>query len=284
MPIIQDSELKKGASGKRLYIAIMVILVLCIPLQFLPHAWMFFGMFKDKQEVMAFPPKLFPQEFLWRNIPETFETFDLWNNIKNTFIICGGTILVQVTISSLCAFGLSKLKLKHAGTLLLFFVGTMMISNQATIIPTFLMMNRWKLINSFWSVILTFSAWGWSVFLFKNFFDTIPDTLIEAARIDGATNLQIFTRIMFPLSLPVFSIAILNTFNAVYSQFMVPLMLLPAKNKWPLMVQIYTSTVSAVPWNQVMVLLTVASLPLILVYVSCQKYVVEGIVMTGIKG
>ena len=107
---------------------------------------------------------------------------------------------------------------------------------------------------------------------------------MEAARMDGATNLQIFTRIVFPLSLPVFSIAILNTFNAVYSQFMVPLMLLPGKEKWPLMVQIYTSTVSAVPWNQVMVLLSVASLPLILVYIIAQKYVVEGIVMTGIKG
>lgn len=284
MPIIQDSELKKGSSGKRLHIAIMAILGVCIPVQYFPHAWMFFGMLKDKLEVFTFPPKLFPKKFLWSNIAETFATFSLWNNFKNTLIICGGTILLQVTISSLCAFGLSKLKLKRSGALLLFFVGTMMISNQATIIPTFLMMSRWKLINSYWSVILTFSAWGWSVFLFKNFFDTLPDALIEAARIDGATNLQIFTRIIFPLSLPVFSIAILNTFNAVYSQFMVPLMLLPAKEKWPLMVQIYTSTVSAVPWNQVMVLLTVASLPLVLVYIACQKYVVEGIVMTGIKG
>ncbi len=284
MPILQESELKKGSSGKRLYVVIMAVLAVFLPLQFLPHAWMFFGMFKDKLEVMAYPPKLLPKAFLWANIPETFRTFNLWNSFRNTLIICGGTILVQVTISSLCAFGLSKLRLKRANTLLLFFVGTMMISNQATIIPTFLMMNRWKLINNFWSVILAFSAWGWAVFLFKNFFDTLPDSLMEAARMDGATNLQIFTRIVFPLSLPVFSIAILNTFNAVYSQFMVPLMLLPGKEKWPLMVQIYTSTVSAVPWNQVMVLLSVASLPLILVYIIAQKYVVEGIVMTGIKG
>lgn len=284
MPIIQDVELKKGTSGKALYIAILTALIICIPLQFFPHAWMFFGMLKDKTEVLAFPPKLFPKEFLWRNIPETFAAFQLWNNIKNTLIICVGTILMQITISSLCAFGLSKLKLKNAGTLLLFFVGTMMISNQATIIPTFLMMNSWKLINSFWSIILAFSAWGWTVFLFKNFFDTLPDALMEAARIDGASNIRIFISIVFPLSLPVFSIAILNTFNSVYSQFMVPLMLLPAQEKWPLMVQIYTSTVSATPWNQVMVLLTMASLPLILAYILCQKYVVEGIVMTGLKG
>lgn len=107
---------------------------------------------------------------------------------------------------------------------------------------------------------------------------------MDAARIDGANNFVIFIRIVFPLSLPVFSIAILNTFNVVYSQFMVPLMLLPAKEKWPLMLQIYTATVSAVPWNQIMVLLSTASLPLILIYIFCQKYIVEGIVMTGIKG
>jgi multiple sugar transport system permease protein len=283
MPIIQDSERNRG-QGKRIYTGIIIILLVCIPFQVLPHLWMFFGMFKDKLEVMAFPPTLFPRHFLWKNITETFETFHLWNNIKNTIIICGGTILVQVSISSLCAFGLSKLKIKHSNGLLLFFIGTMMISNQATIIPTFLMMNDWGLINSFWSVILTFSAWGWMVFLFKNFFDTLPEALMDAARIDGANNLTIFIRIVFPLSLPVFSIAILNTFNVVYSQFMVPLMLLPAKEKWPLMLQIYTATVSAVPWNQVMVLLTTASLPLIIIYIFCQKYVVEGVVMTGIKG
>lgn len=283
MAIIQDSERKKG-QGKRIYIAIITILIVSIPFQILPHAWMFFGMFKDKLEVMAFPPSLFPKIFLWRNIGETFRTFNLWNNIKNTVIICGGTILVQVSISSLCAFGLSKLRIKHSDSLLLFFIGTMMISNQATIIPTFLMMNSWGLINSYWSIILTFSAWGWMVFLFKNFFDTIPDALMDAARIDGANSFVIFSRIVFPLSLPVFSIAILNTFNVVYSQFMVPLMLLPAKNKWPLMLQIYTATVSAVPWNQIMVLLSTASLPLIIIYIFCQKYVVEGIVMTGIKG
>ncbi|OQY32830.1 MAG: ABC transporter permease [Spirochaetaceae bacterium 4572_59] len=283
MSILQQSEIQKG-SGKFFHRSIIIILIILIPIQMMPHFWMFMGMFKDKMEVIKFPPTLFPSTFLWRNIPETFERFHLWGNIKSTFIICLGTILVQISISSLCAFGLSKLRLKGANNMLLFFIGTMMISNQATIIPTFLMMNSFHLINNYWSVILAFSAWGWMVFLFKNFFDGIPDSLIEAATIDGAGNMTIFFRLVLPLSLPVFSIGILNTFNVVYSQFMVPLMLLPGKDHWPLMVQIYTATVSAVPWNQVMVLLSVASLPLIFVYILCQKYVVEGIVMTGLKG
>jgi multiple sugar transport system permease protein len=198
--------------------------------------------------------------------------------------------MVQVPISALGAYALSKLRLKGSNVLLLFFIGTMMISNQATIIPTYLMMfnfplTHWNLINSLWSVILAFSAWGWAVFLFKNFFDSLPSAIFEAARIDGAGNLTIFLRIVFPLSLPVFSIAVLNTFNAVYGQFMVPLILLPRREKWPLMVQIYNSTAqSSVPWNQVMVLLSITSIPLIVMYILCQRYIVEGIVMTGIKG
>jgi multiple sugar transport system permease protein len=288
MPIIQENELRKGTT-KKIYWGIIVFLVILIPVQLLPHAWMFFGMFKAPLEVISFPPKLFPEKFLWNNITETFRAFKLWNNIKNTFLLCVGTIMVQVPISALGAFALSKLRLRGSSALLLFFVGTMMISNQATIIPTYLMMfdfplTHWNLVNSLWSVILTFSAWGWAVFLFKNFFDSLPPALFEAARIDGAGNMTIFLKIVVPLSMPVFSIAVLNTFNAVYSQFMVPLMLLPKKEKWPLMVQIYQSTMAAVPWNQVMVLLSVASIPLILIYVFCQRYIVEGIVMTGIKG
>jgi multiple sugar transport system permease protein len=288
MPIIQDNELKKG-QGRWIYRGIFIFLVLFIPIQLLPHAWMFFGMLKDPLEVIKFPPKLLPDEFQWRNIPLTFMNFNLWNNIKNTMLLCFGTIMLQVPISALGAYALSKLRIRGSNALLLFFIGTMMISNQATVIPTYLMMSNfplthWNLINSLWSVILAFSAWGWSVFLFKNFFDSLPTALFEAARIDGAGNMIIFLRIVLPLSLPAFSIAILNTFNAVYSQFMVPLMFLQKTEKWPLMVQIYSSTLSATPWNQVLVMLSVASIPLIIMYILCQRYIIEGIMMTGLKG
>jgi multiple sugar transport system permease protein len=288
MPIIQDNELKKG-NGKWIYRGILIFLVIFVPIQLLPHAWMFFGMLKAPLEVIEFPPKLLPGKFHWENIFITFKNFNLWNNIKNTMLLCFGTIIVQVPISALGAYALSKLRLKGSNALLLFFIGTMMISNQATVIPTYLMMSNfplthWNLINSLWSVILAFSAWGWSVFLFKNFFDSLPTALFEAARIDGAGNMAIFLKIVLPLSLPVFSIAVLNTFNAVYSQFMIPLTFLQKTEKWPLMVQIYSSTLSATPWNQVLVMLVVASVPLVIMYVLCQRYIVEGIMMTGLKG
>lgn len=286
--LLDDNEIKRGR-GKWIYRVIITVLVVAIPFQLLPHAWMFFSMFKTPIEVFRFPPNLLPETFLWSNIVDTFREFDLWLNVRNTIVLCGGVILLQVSISSLAAFALSKLQLKGKNALLMFFVGTMMISNQATILPIYLMMFDFpllhiNLVDNPLSVILAFSAWGWTVFLFKNFFDSIPNELMEAAHMDGAGNLRIFFKIVVPMSLPVFSIAILNTFNAVYSQFMVPLMLLPSREQWPLMVRIYAATQSAVPWNQIMVMLSASSLPLILMYILCQRNIVQGIAMTGLKG
>jgi multiple sugar transport system permease protein len=289
MPIIQDNELKRGGT-KWIHRCIIFLLIIFIPLQVLPHLWMFLGMFKGRLESIKLPPSLLPEKFLWANIPETFSRMNLWRNVYNTLVLCGGTILVQVTISSLGAFALSKLHLKGSKFLLLFFLGTMMISGEATVIPLYLMMfnfplTHWNLINTFWALILPFSAWGWAVFLFKNFFDSLPTALFDAARIDGAGNFVIFARIVIPLSAPVFAIVIYNTFNAVYNQFMLPLMMLPSAEKWPLMVQIYTTQNSgSYALNQVMVLLAITSIPLLLAYMLCQRYIVEGVVMTGIKG
>jgi multiple sugar transport system permease protein len=289
MPIIQENELKRGGA-KWIYRGIMLCLIVFIPIQVLPHLWMFFGMFKGRLESIKLPPSLFPEKFLWENIPTTFKSLNIWRSALNTLILCAGTIISQVTISSLAGFALSKLRLRGSNLLLLFFIGTMMISGEATVIPLYLMMfkfpiTNWNLINTFWALILPFTAWGWAVFLFKNFFDSLPSALFDAAKIDGAGNITIFTRIVIPLSAPVFAIVIYNTFNAVYNQFMLPLMMLPSAEKWPLMVQIYTTqNSSSYALNQVMVLLTFASLPLILAYIFCQRYIVEGVVMTGIKG
>jgi multiple sugar transport system permease protein len=289
MPIIQDNELRRGGS-KWVYRGIIVFLVLFMPLQVLPHIWMFFGMFKGRLESIKLPPSLLPEKFLWQNIPETINSLKLWRTIYNTLVLCGGTILLQVTISSLAAFALSKLRLRGSKLLLLFFLGTMMISGEATLIPLYLMMinfplTHWNLINTFWALILPFSAWGWAVMLFKNFFDSLPTALFDAAKIDGAGNLMIFFRLVIPLSAPVFAIVIYNTFNAVYNQFMLPLMMLPSADKWPLMVQIYiTQNSSTYALNQIMVLLSITSIPLIVAYIFCQRYIVEGVVMTGIKG
>ena len=120
--------------------------------------------------------------------------------------------------------------------------------------------------------------------VFKGFFDSFPKDLVEAAYIDGASNIGIFSRIVLPLTKPVFAVVTLNVFRAVYNTFMYPLMLLPNEKKWTLLVRIYASQEGSTPWNYVMVMLTVAVLPVLVFYLCMQKFVVQGITMTGLKG
>ncbi|MDR2657060.1 MAG: carbohydrate ABC transporter permease, partial [Oscillospiraceae bacterium] len=280
---------RKTAKGRITYWVIIAVLCIGVPIQIFPYLWMVSGMFKSNKEIMRAVPTLIPAVPKFTNIPETFSKYNLMQNFWNTLILCGGTILIQCTISILAAYALSKLKPRGSKFVLLYFVGTMMINEQAIAIPSYLMFNNFlgtglNLINNFWSLLLAFSAWGWSVFLLKGFFDGLPTDLLESARIDGAGAMGILLRIVMPLSKPVLAVITLNTFMAVYNQFMFPLILLPDSSKYTIMIRIYATQKGAATWTNVMVLLSFATLPVLLVYLFAQRYIVQGITMTGLKG
>ena len=267
MPALQRVELK-SKKGKLTYGLIWAILGIGIPVQMFPYVWILLSMFKANKEVRAIPPTFFPSEWHWENIPETFSKYHLEQNLLNSFLLCAGVILLQVTISTLAAFALSKLRPKGSKWVMTFFLGTMMINSQALAWPTYIMFTNFfgiRLIDNLWSLILSFSAW--------------------AARIDGASNSRILLSIILPLSKPVYAVVILNTFMACYNQFIYPLILLPDSKNWTIMVRIFAiQGSSSATWNQIMVLLGCATLPVLLCYVLAQKYIVQGISMSGLKG
>jgi ABC-type sugar transport system, permease component len=284
--VLQDVELK--GKGKKTYRLILIALVFGVPFQVFPFVWMLSNSFKTSLEIIKLPPSFIPEHFLWKNVVEVFKEFNLWGNIVNTFLLCFGTIFIQVTISALASYSLSKLKTRASKYILLFFVGTLMINNEAILFQTYIMMYDFpiihiKLINSFWSVLLALSASGWSIFIFKGFFDGLPNELIESAKIDGANSLSVFAKIVLPLSKPVFSVVVLTTFMGVYNQLLFPLVLLPDSKKWTIMIRIYAAASNYTAWNKIMVLLSISTIPLLLVYIFCQKYIVQGITMTGLK-
>ncbi len=286
MALLHKSDLSTK-KGLLIYIIIVVILVVGIPLQIFPYFWMFTNMFKTNMEVIKLPPVFIPAKWMFSNITDTIRTYDMINNMKNTFVLVVGTILIQIPISTFAAYSLSKLNPPGKRLFLLFFLGTLMINQQALALPTYVMMTNFlgmNLINNFWSLLFSFSAWGWVIFLLKGFFDGLPNDLMESARIDGARPMTILTRIILPLSKPVFSVVVLNTFMAVYNQFLFPLILLPSQEKWTIMIRIYAAQHGAAQWNEVMVLLTLSTLPVLLAYIVLQKYIVQGIAMTGLKG
>ena len=289
MAILHKTE-RANKKGKVLYSTIIALLCIGIPLQIFPFFWMVTNSIKADTDIIRIPPVFFPKELHFEGFGNTFAVYNLWNNIYNTMFLAVCVILVQMTISALAAFSLSKLKPKYGKLILLFFLGTMMISPQALIFPLYLMMANFpvlniSLINTKLSYILISSAWAWAIVLFKSFFDHLPSEVMESARIDGANNLTILFKIVLPLSASIFSVIALNTFIAVYNDFLMPLMLLPNEENWTLIVRVFQAQSSSnITPNNLYVLLVVTVIPVIIVYLFAQKQITQGIAMTGVKG
>jgi len=284
MAIIQKVELK-SKKWKTIYLLIIVLLIIGAFIQFFPMLWMLLGTFKTDKELVSAIPTIFPKSWSVKAYTTAFSKYPVWNNVGNTFMLCLSIIVLQVGNSALSAYALSKMRPKFGKQIMLIFLATMMFSGTALLFPLYIMMSQLNLIGSKMALILSSSAWAYTLFLFKNFFDNIPTDLMEAAKIDGASSLRVFSQIVLPLSKPIFAVNILTTFMAVYNDFLYPLMLLPDEKDWTIMIRIYNlDKKGLVPPTNMYVLLVVAVIPVLLIYLFAQKNIVEGISTTGIKG
>ena len=216
----------------------------------------------------------------------------------NSLVVAILSVAWQLLVCSLSAYAVSRLVSPAWGrVLLLFFIGTMMIPGMVLTIPNYLILKEFpfrslfgipfphaNLLNTFWALILPAGASGFAVYLFKGFFDQLPMELLDAARIDGATEMNVFTKIAMPLSKPVFAVLGIMGFMGSWNDFMWPFIVIQKKELWTLMVGLYQLQNSAGEPNIVMASLVLGALPVILMFVFFQQYILEGIVMTGIKG
>lgn len=286
MAIIQNIELKNKKTSI-LYRVILLILTVGVCLQFFPIIWMFLGTFKTSKELISSIPNLLPQHWSLAGYIETFSKYNIWNNLYNTLFFCVTIIFVQTITNTLAAYSLSKVKPKGKNVIYILMLGTQMISTTAVLFPTYIMITKMGLIGNKWSRVLISSTWAYAIILYKNFFDSIPSDLLEAAEIDGAGEFRKIINIIMPLSKPVYAVCILNTFMSVYNDFLFPLMLLPDEKDWTLMVRIYAMTKNtdgSIPINVIYVFLFVTVLPTIIIYLFAQKDLQQGIATSGLKG
>lgn len=284
MSVIQDIELK-SKKGKKLYIGIYILLAVMVVVQFFPMFWMMLGTFKTDPELTSTIPTLFPDKWKFSNYIEAFAMYDVWENLWNTVYIIGMVIIIQLTNSILSAYALSVMRPRFGTAIQMAFLATMMFSSTALMFPLYIQMTQMGLIGSKWALILSSSAWAYSIVWFKSFFDNIPRDLFEAAKIDGAHDLQILGRIVLPLSKPIISVMCVNTFMAVYNDTVFPLMLLPDQKDWTIMIRLFVLNTAGTPQpSHMYVLLTVATIPSLIIYMIAQKNLVEGVSTSGIKG
>lgn len=251
----------------------------------LPFAWMFFSAIKPNNEIFTSPPTLLPSNPNWGNFIDAWTSGDYTQYFINTAIISVLTTVITLFICSLAGYTFAKYDFFGKKTLFLFFLGTMMIPMQVIMIPIFLMMAKLGLLNSYWSVILPLAANAYGVFLMRQFMSTIPTELIEAARIDGCSDFRIFWQIVLPLTKPALVTLGILTFLGAWNEFLWPLIMLDSPDMMTLQVALTQFQGQyEVKWNLLMAASALSMIPIALIFIVFQRFLVEGIATSGVKG
>lgn len=258
---------------------------LCIVL--LPLVWMISASVKPKAEIFAFPPTWIPSVPVWSNYPRGLQTMQFPMALMNTLLIAVPCLIGQVVSCSLVGYGLARFKFPGSNALFVLVLATMMLPGQVTLIPTYIIFSKLGMTDSFWPFWLP--AWlatsGFNIFLFRQFFMGIPSELEDAANIDGAGVLQVYLRIVMPLSKAVVAAVALFAFMFYWNDFFGPLIYLPSESNKTLQLmlmnfqQFYTTD-----WGPMMAAMVVISIPPLLIFFFAQKIFIQGVVFTGIKG
>ena len=200
----------------------------------------------------------------------------------NTMVIIAGTIIGQLLFGPLCAYALSRYRLRYTNKILLFMLATMAFPAEIAMIPAFLLLKQLDMLNTYWALILPHLVNGYYIFLLKGFFDSIPRELFETADLEGASELRIFWSIVVPLSTPILAVIALWAFTFSYGSFMWAFVVCQNPKLWTLMVFIYQLQMFN-PEYLVMAALTIASIPPLIVFILAQRVIMKGIVIPVMK-
>ena len=263
------------------------VLLLGVFVIIFPLLWMASTSFKGRANIFAYPPQLIPN-WPWRfqNYIDAFTVFPMAWGFVNSFKIAIINTLGVLLSSTMAAFGFAKLRFRFKNQLFLILLATMMIPQQVTLIPMFAWFRNLGWIDTHLPLIVPAvlcNAYG--VFLLRQFFMTIPDSLIESAKIDGASYPLIYLRIMLPLCVPAMATLGIFTFMANWNNFLTPLIFLNSRINYtvPLFLMSYQSGYTN-QWNLVMAAATLSIIPIIIIYIFAQRYFIEGVVLSGMKG
>lgn len=233
-----------------------------------------------------FPPKFIPETFSLLNYKIVLEGGLLIKAYLSSAIVAIGSVIIGLSSSLLAGYALSKGRFRGKSVILMVVLATMMIPLQARLIPMFLMFNDFGLINTYWPLFLPKLLYGFGIILSKQYFDTLPESLREAAKIDGAGEFFIFGRIFIPLSGPMIASATVLLFKNSWNDFLWPLVVL-ISDKYqtiPIYLTKFSRSDATRMAGLTMALASASVLPVILLFLVFQKYIIQSTALSGIKG
>ncbi|MBL4937158.1 carbohydrate ABC transporter permease [Clostridium sp. YIM B02515] len=266
-------------------IVIYIFLILIAFITLLPLVWMLSASLKLETQVFSVPIKWIPDNAQWSNYVKIWQKIPLalftFNSIKLTIIIT----FIQLITSSFAAYGFSKCQFRGRNTLFTCYIITIAIPWQVYMLPQYIIMNKMHLVDTHLSIILLQSFTAFGVFLLRQFYMSIPDELLEAARIDGLSEYGIYARIVLPLSKPALATLTIFSFVGVWNDFMGPMIYFNSTSVKTIQlgIRMFISQYSA-EYNLIMAASVIALIPVFVIYVAFQRFFIQGIATSGLKG
>ena len=282
--MLKSQKKNKLLSRTLPYIVLILAAVICL----FPFLWMISTSFKPMSDIYKMPPTLIPEHGTIENFIEGWKGANFQMYFKNTAVITLLATVGTVFSSSIVAYGFARFQSRMSKFLFMVLLGTMMLPTQVTLIPQYLLFYKMGMVDTIWPLVIPSWLGGgaFNIFLFIQFFRTLPKELDEAAKIDGANSLQIFTRILLPAVKPVMLAVLVMALVFNWNDFFNPLIYLNSNEKFTIAIglQFFKGSQGNVQVGQMMAMALFSLLPVLIVFGTCQKYFIQGIKMSGLKG
>ena len=273
---------RKARTTNVIIYGVLAVLVLAL---MVPFIWMVSSSLKENNQVLTVPIQWIPAEFVWSNYTDIWTRIPMMGYLQNSLYLAVIITCLQVLTGSLAAYGFSKVRFPGRDVLFLAYIGTIAVPWQAYMVPQYIMMQQLGLTNSFNALILlqAFSAFG--VFLMRQYYMTIPDELCEAARIDGLSEYGIWARVILPLSKPALASLALLTFVNAWNDYMGPFIYLTSNRLWTVQLGLrsFVGQFDA-EFAMIMTGSVISIVPILVIFLIGQRYFIQGIATSGMKG
>ncbi|GHO50968.1 carbohydrate ABC transporter permease [Ktedonospora formicarum] len=276
----------RTVTPKKHHWGIYVLLTLGLIAVVAPFLWMLLSSFKSPAELAQFPPTWIPEAPTLANYSKLFTKLNFPLYFWNSTVIAVSVTGLNLIFCSMLGYALAKIQFVGRNMIFVLIIGTLMVPGSVTLIPLFIMISKFHLVNTLAAVVLPGAASAFNVFLMRQFMLGIPDELLEAGRVDGASEFFLFWRIALPLCVPAFVTMTILTFLASWNDFLWPLIVLTSDQRYNLPVAIATFAIGQYASDDGLLMAgaVVVVLPVIFVFLLLQRYFTQGIAMTGLKG
>ena len=271
---------------KQLIVKIVAHLVLLLGAitMLVPFIWMLSSSVKSLGEVFVFPPTLFGEKIVWENYTKISSRFNYFAYFLNSVKVSAWVVIFQVFTSATAGYVFAKLYFRGRDKVFTLYLATMMIPFHVTVITNFLQMSMYGLVNTLWSLMLPASVSAFGTFLMRQFFVTVPNELIEAAKIDGCNPFKTFLQICFPMAKPTIATLSIFCFMNVWNDYFTPLIYINDSRKYTLPLGLASMKgMYSTDWPVLMASSVISVLPVLIAFLFAQDAFVKGVMMTGMK-